>query len=75
MGKFENWPILNVSDERLEELLARTFIEKNASFDLITEIRKEGEGGASQEAKEFYFFEDLFYSLLELRENRRMKEK
>lgn len=72
MGHFDNWQILKISDSRLEELLDKTNRARNALFDFVSEIRAEGEGGASNEEKDLYMFEDLFYSLLELNYYRRL---
>lgn len=72
MGRFDNWQILKISEARLEELLARTYQTKSELFDLISEIRAEGEGGASKEEEQAYLFEDLFYLLLELNYYRRL---
>lgn len=69
---FDNWRILKISDLRLEELLNKTYRAKNALFDLISEIRAEGEGGASKDEEQFYLFDDLFHALLELNYYRRL---
>lgn len=75
MVKFDNWQIWKVPDERLEKLLTLTYQTKNEAHDLISEIRAEGEGGASSEEEKFYLCEELFYLLLELRDYRRKSKK
>lgn len=72
MGRFDNWQILKISDSRLEELLTAMYRAKNMFFDSISEIRVEGEGGASHDEKKFHWYEDLFYLLLELNYYRRL---